>query len=243
MVKSFPMSTTGIIGGTSLMESTVFNSWKKETVDTPYGTVEIKRKEAVSFLQRHGVPPVPPHKINHKANIQAMKNLGVTHIIAINSVGSLKISLKPGTFIIPDDFISPWQIITFFDNEMKFTVPQTDDQLNSTFFQFCKQFGLNVSSGGTYIQTIGPRLETKAEIGMLKLFGDVIGMTMASEATLSMESGIAYTSLCSIDNYCNGIASTPLTMDEINENLSKNLKSIETVLNSLSTGCMKWLPY
>jgi purine nucleoside phosphorylase len=87
--------------------------------------------------------------------------------------------------------------------------------------------------GGTYIQTIGPRLETKAEIRMLKGYGHVIGMTMASEATLSMEYGIPYASLCSIDNYCNGLVKVPLTMQQITNNVAKNIKIIEEIIEML----------
>ena len=163
-----------------------------------------KRTENQSFSRDTGRLLVPPHMINHKANIQAMKDLGIEKIIAINSVGSLKTTLKPGTFIIPDDFISLWQIPTFFDREMKFIVPEMDKKLGKLLYDRCKEHIAHLHFGGTYIQTTGPRLETKAEIRMLKDYGHIIGMTMASEATLCMEYGIPYASLCSIDNYCNG---------------------------------------
>ncbi len=97
----------------------------------------------------------------------------------------------------------------------------------------CKEQGIKVRNGSIYIQTIGPRLETRAEINMLKRFGDIVGMTMASEATLAMEYGMPYASLCSVDNYCNGIVKTPLTMEQIMASVQKNLGSIEHVITAL----------
>jgi 5'-methylthioadenosine phosphorylase len=122
---------------------------------------------------------------------------------------------------------------TFFDREMKFIVPEMDRKLGKSLYNLCKELRIDLRFGGTYIQTIGPRLETKAEIAMLKPYGHVIGMTMASEATLCMEYGIPYASLCSIDNYCNGIIRAPLSMEKIKKNVDKNIKVIEGVIETL----------
>jgi 5'-methylthioadenosine phosphorylase len=227
---------TALIGGTSLMNSQLFSSLKAEQIKTAYGVVLFNTKGAFIFLQRHGKASVPPHMINHRANIQAMKDLGAVNIIAFNSVGSLKTVLKPGTFIIPDDFISLSQIPTFFDNDMKFIVPEMDRRFGKLLYGICKEHIAHPLFGGTYIQTPGPRLETKAEIRMFKDYGHIIGMTMASEATLCMEYGIPYASLCSIDNYCNGITRTRLTMQEINNSVAKNIKIIEGIIEMLITG-------
>jgi 5'-methylthioadenosine phosphorylase len=221
------------IGGTSLIDSTVFKSWSQQQVNTPYGTVSLKNDKNFLFLQRHGNPPLPPHQINHKANIWAMKHLGVQEIVAINSVGSLKFTIKPGTFLIPNDFLAIWHIPTFFDDEMRFMVPRMDSDYAVHLYQRCKAIKIPVKNGGIYVQTQGPRLETRAEINMLKRFGDVVGMTMASEVTLCLEYGIPYASICSIDNYCHGIAKTPLTMDEIKKNVARNLQHIELLIESI----------
>jgi purine nucleoside phosphorylase len=90
-----------------------------------------------------------------------------------------------------------------------------------------------VIAGGVYIQTTGPRLETKAEIEMLKAFGDVVGMTMASEATLAKELGLPYASICSIDNFCHGITETPLKEQEILSSARQNVDAIKRVINAL----------
>lgn len=221
------------IGGTSLINSTIFHGWSNKKVKTPFGTITLKNKGSSFFLQRHGNPPLPPHRIIHRANIWALKHAGVDHIVALNSVGSLKLKFKPGSFIIPGDFLSICDPITFFDNEMRFTVPRMDKEFSISLLNRCKALKIPVRIGGVYIQTRGPRLETRAEINMFRQFGDVVGMTMASEVTLCLEYGMSYASLCSIDNYCNGIAKTPLTMDEIRENGMKNLRKIEILMKSI----------
>lgn len=221
------------IGGTSLINSTISGDWPQNKVKTPYGTVTFKKDQNSIFMQRHGNPPLPPHRINHQANIWAMRHLGVQEIIAINSVGSLKLAIKPGTFIIPDDFLSIWNVPTFFNDEMRFTVPRMDPDYATSLRRRCKALKIPVRMGGVYIQTQGPRLETKAEINLLKKFGDVVGMTMASEATLCLEYAIPYTSICSVDNFCHGIVKKPLTMDEIHMNVRKNLLNIEKLIESI----------
>jgi 5'-methylthioadenosine phosphorylase len=220
----------GIIGGTSLLNSLSFEEWDEIKIETPYGEIQARIKGKDAFVQRHGNPPLPPHLINHKANIWALKHLNVQGIVSINSVGSLKTNLKPGLFVIPDDFISLWSISTFYDGEMRFMVPRMHEGIRVYLCNLCAEAGLNVHPGGVYIQTTGPRLETRAEIRLLKHFGDIVGMTMASEATLCMECEIPYASLCSVDNYCHGIAKVPLTMEEINDNCRRNLESIDRVI-------------
>ena len=202
-------------------------------MDTPYGKVSILKASQYLFLQRHGKKRLPPHKISHHANIWALKSLGVEGVIAINSVGSLKTNLKPGTFVIPDDFVSFCDIPTFFDYEMRFMVPLMDAAYAEKMHRVCTGIEAETARGGVYVQTPGPRLETKAEINLLKKVGDVVGMTMASEATLCMEYSIPYVSLCSIDNYCNGIVKTPLTMGEVEEQISKNMRTVEAVLQTI----------
>lgn len=227
-----------VIGGTSLMNSTIFKKWRTRKIRTPYGTVSLKSHGNLLFLQRHGNPPLPPHRIAHKANIWALKSLGALKIVAVNSVGSLKLSIKPRTFLVPEDFLSLWTTVTFFEEEMKFTVPSLDTDLATRLFELCRSIEMPVRQGGTYIQTLGPRLETRAEIAMLKRFGDIVGMTMASEASLCLECGIPYTSLCSVDNYCHGIARVPLTMDEIHENVSHAVSHIERLICAVQEGAM-----
>ncbi|HUJ68035.1 MAG TPA: MTAP family purine nucleoside phosphorylase [Syntrophorhabdales bacterium] len=221
------------IAGTSLFSSKLFENWDEITVDTPYGKASILKASQYLFLQRHGKKRLPPHKIPHHANIWALKSLGVEGIISINSVGSLKTALRPGTFIIPDDFVSFCDIPTFFDYEMRFVIPSMDGPYAEKMHRVCTEMEVETTMGGVYVQTRGPRFETKAEINVLKKVGDVVGMTMASEATLCMEYSIPYVSLCSIDNYCNGILKTPLTVSEVEEQILKNMQAAEAVVQTI----------
>ncbi|MCX7857431.1 MAG: MTAP family purine nucleoside phosphorylase [Deltaproteobacteria bacterium] len=223
----------GIIGGSSLFNSIVFEQWMKEIVETPYGEVVIKKSGNVVFLQRHGPRFLPPHKINHKANIWALKEKGIKKVIAINSTGSLKRTIKPGTFVIPNDFFCPWVIPTFFENECKFSIPVLDKSIIELLYELTKELNIAVKKGGIYVQTVGPRFETVAEINFLKKIGDIVGMTLASEATLCIELGIPYASLCSVDNYCHGISDKPLTVNDVEYFQKTNLSKIERFIEIL----------
>ncbi|HAR96622.1 MAG TPA: hypothetical protein DCR97_11770 [Deltaproteobacteria bacterium] len=222
-----------IVGGTSLLDSSLFGEWDERNIQTPHGEVQVRQAGGFAFLQRHGRKKVPPHVINHHANIWALKTIGATAVMAINSVGSMKIALKPGSFVIPNDFMAPWVIPTFFNSQMRFTIPSLDPALSGTLRNLCEQLGLHVTWGGVYAQTLGPRFETKAEINFLRKYADIVGMTMASEATLSAECGIPYASLCSVDNYANGIARKPLTMQEVEDNVRSNRDTIELLIGTL----------
>lgn len=222
-----------IIAGTSLLDSSLFRGWDEQNIQTPYGEVQVKQAGDFVFLQRHGRQRVPPHVINHHANIWALRTINVKGVIAINSVGSLKISIKPRSFVIPDDFIAPWVVPTFFNSEMRFTIPTLDTGLSGRVRSLCGQLRIPVRWGGVYVQTTGPRFETKAEINLFRKYADIVGMTLASEATLSAECGIPYASLCSVDNYANGIATKPLTIKQLEDTIKSNMDSIELLVRTL----------
>jgi len=222
-----------VVAGTSLMDSPLFSTWEGKTVHTPHGDVTVMTDGAHLFLQRHGSPPLPPHRINHCANMWALNALKATGIVAINSVGSLKPEIKPAMLVLPDDFISLWDVTTIYEDEMKFTVPGMNEELRRDLKALCGEVGIDVIDGGVYVQTRGPRLETRAEVRYLTGLGDIVGMTMASEATIAMELGLPYASLCSVDNYCNGIAKIPLTIEEIGVNVRGNLNKIESLIKGL----------
>jgi 5'-methylthioadenosine phosphorylase len=222
-----------IVAGYSLFRSALFDHWDEILVETPYGTVSVHKASQHLFLQRHGRRRLPPHRVPHHANIWALKSLGVEGVIAVNSVGSLKASLKPGEFIIPDDFVSFSSIPTFFDHEAHFTIPRMDADYAERLHHVCAGLEIEAPVGGVYLQTTGPRFETRAEINILKKYGDVVGMTMASEATLCMEYSIPYVSLCSVDNYGNGIVKAPLAMAEVEKQVLKNTRTIELVIHRI----------
>jgi 5'-methylthioadenosine phosphorylase len=173
-------------------------------------------KVEVAFLPRHGAGHrIPPHRVNYRANLWALRKLGARRILATSSTGSLKRGIRPGTLVVPDDYVGFWMIPTYHDDRVVHATPDMDEGLRSLLVKAAKSAGASARDGGVYVQTAGPRLETRAEIAFFRTLGDVLGMTMASEATLAAELGLAYASLCSVDNYCNGIVDAPLTFDDI----------------------------
>lgn len=233
MPKIYSQFKIGIIGGGNLSDLNILKKVKLKNVSTPYGKVNCYLKNGAILINRHGISSkIPPHKIDHLANIFAFKKLGVKYIFSFNSVGSLKKNLEPGDFLIVNDFID-FNPPTFFDKKSKFITPQISEKLRKIFIKILKKLKMKFFEKGIYFNTKGPRLETKAEINLIKNFADVVGMTMAKEATLSNELKIEYASLCLIDNFAHGISKRPLTQKEIEENQKKNLIKIEKIIEEI----------
>jgi len=192
-------------------------------VDTPYGKVYMMLLEKISFVPRHGIDRnIPPHKVNHKANLAAFKEKAIDRIIAVNSAGSLNYEIAPPAIMIPHDYIGLWDIATIYDDKIKHVVPGLSEELRQDILSYAEIYELGAIDTGIYIQTTGPRLETRAEVRMLGKFADIVGMTLANEATIACELGLRYASICSIDNYANGITGEPLTNEMILENAKVN---------------------
>jgi len=217
----------GIIGGSALLNTRLFPDARPKTVSTEYGKVDVLISGKICFIQRHG-KDTPPHMINHEANIMALKKMGIKEIIAVSSVGSMKKSIKPGDLVIMDDFIQLSDIPTFFDKSIKFTAPQLSEKLRRLLAESAR--GFDCHSRGTYLQTRGPRYETKAEIQMMKNFADVVGMTIASEATLAIEQEMEYACICSVDNYANGLSSEQISWDKIVAKQKQNVEKVKRIL-------------
>lgn len=198
----------GIIGGTALLHARL-PPLEKIRVSTPFGPVQAHVGRIV-FISRHQ-NDTPPHRIDHRAHLAAMKILGVDLIIVIGSTGSMHDGLPPGSIVIPDDLFSPWDIPTLHDNDIFHITPSIDAGLREELARIVPE-----GRDGTYFQTRGPRFETRAEIACFARDTDVVGMTVASELTLANELGIPCAALCTVDNYANGIggASAP-DYDEI----------------------------
>jgi len=220
-----------IIGGTSLLESNLFSDLEKQLVATEFGTASTLQSETLLFIQRHGEnADTPPHNINYLANIAAVKKLGFSRIIAVNSTGSLDPAVPPGSLLIPHDYFNLFNVPTFFDNELKFTIPGLDPVLREHIVKTAQLNNVRVVPEGVYFQVRGPILETPTEISFAKQIGDVVGMTMANEAILAKELDIGYASICMVDNYANGIIETPLTLEEIDKRRGENLETLEKFL-------------
>ena len=198
----------GIIGGTSLLFSDL-PALEKATVSTPFGTAEILSGEVV-MLMRHQ-KGLPPHRINHRANLAALAITGVDRIIAFGSAGSLKSDIKPGSLAIPTDYISLTATPSIHDHAIEHVRPELSEYLGRDLSRLVP----SARFGGVYIQTGGPRIETVAEVKALARVADVVGMTVASEATLACELGMEFAALCTVDNYANGLGSEVLTYEHI----------------------------
>ena len=225
------MDMLGIICGSVLLDTDILRGAEKRSVVTEYGTVEASVSRELALIQRHG-KGVPPHKINHKANIAALQMLKATKVIAFSSVGSMKKELKPGQAVVIDDYMQLTAPKTFYDNWLRFTIPAISEEARRFLLKMAKRCDLHVHEKGVYAQTSGPRFETRAEVRMLADFADVVGMTLADEATLANEAGLPYAAICTIDNFANGLAEK-LGIEEVEQMQKKSsaqlLKLIEVI--------------
>jgi 5'-methylthioadenosine phosphorylase len=214
------------ISGTSIVNSDLFASWEMGVVETLYGPVTYKRHGEHVLINRHGYGvPRPPHTINHRANIRALADLGFVDVVSVNSVGSLKPELPPGTLVSCSDYVCLQQgPQTFFDDELKGGAPVIDNNLMPMLLaRLSPEF--SISGGKVYVQMQGPRFETKAEIAIIRHWGDVVGMTAAHEADLCREIGLRYNSFAIVDNYANGLEGSSIDFakfkDLVRENQAK----------------------
>jgi 5'-methylthioadenosine phosphorylase len=225
----------GVIGGTSLFGTKILEGAKEKWVETTYGRTYLLVTDELVFIPRHGkATNIPPHRINHRANLASFKLLGVEKVIGATSVGSLKRAITPRSLVVPHDYICLYNIPTFFDDEIVHVTPGLDDDLRSTLIAVSKELGLDLIEQGVYFQIAGPRLETKAEINFMKNYADVVGMNMASEATLATELGLRYADISTVDNYAHGIIEEEvLDYKKIVEDASKSRVDLEKVLIKL----------
>ncbi len=225
----------GVIGGTSLFGTKILEGAKEKWVETTYGNAYLLVTDELVFIPRHGkATNIPPHQINYKANLASFKLLDVEKIIGATSVGSLKRAITPRSLVVPHDYICLYNIPTVYDDEIVHVTPGLDDDLRSTLIAVSKDLGLDLIEQGVYFQTAGPRLETKAEINFMKNYADVVGMNMATEATLAKELGLRYADISTVDNYAHGIIEeAALDYKRIVEDASKSKVDLEKVLIKL----------
>jgi 5'-deoxy-5'-methylthioadenosine phosphorylase len=233
----------GIIGGTGL--SSFHQGEPVGNLLTPYGetSATIIRSEidgtSVFFLARHGDPhSIPPHRVNYRANIWELKQLGVSQLIAVNAVGGISAEMPAGSLVIPDQIVdySYGRDHTFYDGD--------NDQLEHIDFSFPFTTGLrqflvataaashiDVIDGATLGVTQGPRLESAAEINRMDSDGcELVGMTGMPEAALARELGIDYASICLVVNPAAGRSDSLITMEQINDVIQFGMTDVKRLL-------------
>ena len=242
------MSLLAIIGGTGLTSLKDLEITKREVVHTPYGepsgplTHGVLCGKTVVFLARHGYGHnIPPHKINYRANIWALRHVGVERVLAVAAVGGIHPDLPPQRLAIPDQIIDyTWsRKNTYFEEELNevvhvdFTRPY-DEKLRRLLIEACRKAGVDFCDFGTYGATQGPRLETAAEIDRLERDGcTMVGMTGMPEAALAREQGMAYASCAVSVNWAAGRSAGEITMQEIEVSLKGGMDKVRNVLEQL----------
>ena len=204
----------GIIGGSGLYKMEGFTKAKWKKIKTPWGKpsdeilIANLGEEEIFFLPRHSRGhKISPSNINFRANIDAMKQLGVTDIISVSAVGSLKENLEPGKFVIVDQFIDRTfsRIKTFFNEDIVAHVSMakpTSEGLSKCCEAALKKLNIKYQVGGTYVVMEGPQFSTLAESNLYREWGaDVIGMTNMPEAKLAREAEIRYSAVAMVTDY------------------------------------------
>ncbi len=243
----------GIIGGTGA--DIALEDAEDLKIYTPFGktsefiNVGYFKGKKVAFLPRHGMGhTIPPHKLNFRANIWAMKELGVKCIISPSAVGSLKKELDKGHFLLVDQYIdrTKKRLDTFYEGGQVCHIGQAEpfcEYLNSLFYESGKQIGgLNIQNGGTYVCIEGPRFSTRAESKTFRQWNaDIIGMTVYPEVVLAAEKEICYCTIAMITDYdvwaayCNncGIIEYGEKCENCGGSLEKLAVSIEEILDTV----------
>ncbi|MFP4006060.1 MAG: S-methyl-5'-thioadenosine phosphorylase [Candidatus Hadarchaeia archaeon] len=238
------MPGIAVIGGSGVYSIDEMEVVRKEVVDTPYGKSpeiligNVGDVEA-AFMPRHGKSHgIPPHKINYRANLWSLKELGVERILATTAVGSLNPSIEPGTFVVIDQFLDftkdrPRTFYEENDSEVvhiDMTEPYCPE-LRRVLMDSANGLALDLVDGGTYVCTEGPRFETKAEIEMFSELGaDVVGMTNVPESVLARELEICYSTISIVTNYAAGISESKLTHDEVAEIMEENIEIVKDLI-------------
>jgi 5'-methylthioadenosine phosphorylase/5'-methylthioinosine phosphorylase len=241
------MTELAIIGGSGFTKFPNLKMIKRERQQTPYGepsaefiTGEFENRQLI-FLARHGIPhTIAPHLINYRANIWALKQLGVEKIIAISAVGGITEKMIPAHLAMPDQIIdySYGRKHTFFEDgnlpltHIDFTHPYSE-QLRTEIKEKAIKTGINISSIATYGCTQGPRFETPAEIKRMQRDGcDIVGMTAMPEAALARELGIDYVGISVVANWAAGKAIGEISLTEIDRNLQKGMVNVFALLKA-----------
>jgi 5'-methylthioinosine phosphorylase len=239
------MTGIAILGGSGLDRLQGIDIERTETLDTPYGTpsdvLTIGHLAGVRivFLPRHGAAhTIPPHRINYRANLWALRQLGCDRVISVCAVGSIHTDIQPADIIIPHQIIDYTRSRehTLYDEDLDevvhidFTEPYCE-ALRTLLIQAAETVGVSVHSSATYGATQGPRLETAAEINRMERDGcDIVGMTGMPEASIARELGLCYATIAVSANNAAGRHSGPLEMEGILKNVAQGMDAVRLIL-------------
>jgi 5'-methylthioadenosine phosphorylase len=237
----------GVIGGSGLYAMKDLKVVDKVSVETPFGEPSDKiivgdlEGTRMAFLPRHGVGHrIPPSDINYRANIFALKKLGVERIISVSAVGSMKEEISPGHIVVPDQFIDRTihRKSTFFGNGIVGHVSLADpicDELHETVLESSQKAGATVHPRGTYLCIEGPQFSTRSESFLYRSWGvEVIGMTNVTEAKLAREAGICYVTIAlSTDYDCGHEEEEAVTLEAVMEIMHKNVELAQSILKQI----------
>ncbi|NOZ54079.1 MAG: S-methyl-5'-thioinosine phosphorylase [Gammaproteobacteria bacterium] len=242
------MTALAIIGGTGLTQLDMLAISNREIVHTPYGepsgplTHGILNGRKIMFLPRHGYGhTIPPHKVNYRANMWALKEAGAVCIFAVAAVGGIREDMDAGRIVVPDQIIDyTWsRVNTYFEEGLQqvthvdFTYPYSKT-LRETLIKAAYAAKVNIVDGGTYGATQGPRLETAAEIDRLERDGcDIVGMTGMPEAALARELQLNYATCAVVANRAAGRGEGEITMKDIEVQLGEGMSKVAAVLEQL----------
>lgn len=239
---ALPVAEIGVFGGTA------FYSWlddvEEVAVQTPYGApsaplaVGHVEGRTVAFLARHGPGhSVPAHRINYRANLWALRRLGVRRVLAPSSVGSLQRHVKPGDLVVVDQLVDPTsgRADTFFDGPLPAHVTFADPycpELGGVTLAAARAEGVPVHDGGTVVVIQGPRFSTRAESRWFSAAGwSVVNMTQYPEAALARELGMCYSGLALVTDYDAGVErAEAVTMETVFRVLAENIERVKGVL-------------
>jgi 5'-methylthioadenosine phosphorylase len=238
----------GVIGGSGLYGMASLKDVETLEMDTPFGKpsspliVGTLNGKRVAFLARHGIGhTITPTEVNYRANIYALKMLGVPQIVSISACGSLREDYAPGHIVIPDqvfDFTRSSRAHSFFGEGLVVHVGTANpfcEDLTARVFQAVSQTGVPSHAGGTLITVEGPRFSTKAESNLFRSWGmAIIGMTACPEVFLAREAEMCYVTMAHVTDYDVWRSSTePVSVEMVIQTLNKNTRAAQQALESL----------
>jgi 5'-methylthioadenosine phosphorylase len=233
------MGRLAVAAGTTLIDSGYPPGAERVDVETAFGQVALLEAGELLVLHRHGLDRYrAPHAFDPRANLSALGERGCDRVLAIGSCGSLRAEIPVGSLIAPDDFVAPQLGLSIFDDARGHRVPGFDAEWRRRVVAAWRESPATpLRDGGVYRQMPGPRFETAAEVRMLAAHSDLVGMTLAAEAIVAGELGLAYAAVCVVDNLANGIGERPLTLEEFQAGLAANrdraLAALEAVVPRL----------